>query len=109
MKSKKTILPLVLLWGSIVFLMSAQLAVAQQKNPPKAKMIFLGEFDAGQPDAGIYKLYDPTDEVLCYILMPTNSTRKQVEPGKWAYESNTLGSISCLKVQAQKQPEKKQK
>ena len=73
------------------------------------KNIFLGEFDAGQPDAGIYKLYDPTDEVLCYILMPTNSTRKQVEPGKWAYESNSLGSLSCLKVQVQKQPEKKQK
>lgn len=60
-------------------------------------MVFLGEFDAGQPDAGIYKLFDPTDEVICYILMPHRANRREIG-GAWAYEANSLGSISCVKV-----------
>lgn len=61
-------------------------------------MAFLGEFDAGQPNAGIYKLFDATDEVLCYILMPSTALKKQVDGGIWVYEGNSLGSISCVKV-----------
>lgn len=77
---------------------------AQQNNPgkknstEKPKMTFLGEFDAGQPNAGIYKLFDASDEVLCYILMPSTVLRKQLDGGLWAYEGNSLGSISCVKL-----------
>ena len=74
---------------------SGQTGIPQQKP----KMIFLGEFDAGQPNAGIYKMYDPSDQVLCYILMPEVSNRKQAG-NLWTYEANTLGSLSCVKVQA---------
>ena len=82
----------------------SSVSFAQQKDagknpsPSKPKMVFLGEFDAGQPNAGIFKLFDPTDEVLCYVLMPTSAIKKQVEVGVWAYEGNSLGSISCVKV-----------
>lgn len=75
-------------------------AYSQQKKQPekeKPKMVFLGEFDAGQPDAGIYKLFDPTDEVICYVLMPHRVNRREIG-GAWAYEANSLGSISCVKV-----------
>ena len=73
---------------------------SSSKKPPveKPKMIFLAEFDAGQPNAGIFKLFDPSDEVICYILMPTSALKRQVEVGVWAYEANSLGSISCVKV-----------
>ena len=61
-------------------------------------MKFLGAFDAGLPNVSIIKLLDPTDDVLCYVLMPDNAIRKQVDKEKWVYESNNVGSISCLKV-----------
>lgn len=77
----------------------AQQNSSSKKNPvEKPKMIFLGEFDAGQPNAGIYKLFDASDEVLCYILMPSTALKKQVDGGIWVYEGNSLGSISCVKV-----------
>lgn len=60
-------------------------------------MRYVGTFEAGQPEAGIYKLYDVSDDVVCYILMPDTVTRKQVD-AKWVYEGNALGSISCLKA-----------
>lgn len=74
-------------------------AAQNQQKPAaqKPKMVFLGEFDAGQPNAGIFKLFDPTDEVVCYVLMPATASRKEVN-GTWVYEANSLGSISCVKV-----------
>jgi hypothetical protein len=63
----------------------------------KPKMKFLGAFDGGQPGVGIYKMFDPTDDVVCYILMPESANRRQIEGG-WVYEGNSVGSISCLKV-----------
>lgn len=60
-------------------------------------MQFIASFEAGQPGASIYKLYDASDDVICYILMPDTASRKHVE-GKWVYDSNSLGSISCLKA-----------
>ena len=62
-------------------------------------MQYIATFEAGQPGAGIYKLYDASDDVVCYVLMPETASRKQVD-GKWVYDSNSLGSISCLKAQA---------
>jgi len=61
-------------------------------------MKFLGAFDAGQPDVSIVKLYDASDDVLCYVLMPDSASRRQVDKEKWVYEANAVGSISCLKV-----------
>lgn len=75
--------------------LSAWAQSAQQNQ--KAQMQYIATFEAGQPGAGIYKLYDASDDVICYVLMPDTATRKQVD-GKWVYESNALGSISCLKA-----------
>ena len=60
-------------------------------------MQYIATFEAGQPGAGIYKLYDASDDVVCYVLMPDTASRKQID-GKWVYDSNSLGSISCLKA-----------
>ncbi|WP_353431450.1 hypothetical protein [Polynucleobacter sp. MWH-UH23A] len=74
------------------------IAIAQINQPhQKNQMQYIGTFEAGQPGAGIYKLYDPSDDVICYVLMPETASRKQVD-GKWVYESNSLGSLSCLKA-----------
>ena len=74
------------------------IATAQSSDGGKPKMKFLGAYDAGQPNVSIIKLLDPTDDVLCYVLVPDIATRKQVERDKWTYEANNAGSISCLKV-----------
>ena len=58
----------------------------------------MGSFDAGQPGVFIYKMFDPTDEVVCYVLMPEVVGRKQISSGKYIYDGNNIGSISCLKV-----------
>jgi len=81
---------------SLFILASAQ---AQDKNAPeKPRMQFMGAYDAGQVGASIYKMFDPTEDVVCYILMPETAGRKAVEGGKWIYDGNNIGSISCLKV-----------
>lgn len=83
-------------------------AVAQTaQTGQKVQMQYIATFEAGQPGAGIYKLYDVSDDVICYVLMPDTAARKQVD-GKWVYDSNTLGSLSCLKANSQaKSPIKK--
>jgi hypothetical protein len=73
-------------------------AHAETKDSKKPIMKFLGAYDAGVSNASIIKLFDPTDEVLCYVLMPDNTSRRQVDKDKWVYEANSVGSISCLKV-----------
>ena len=74
-------------------------AFSQEKKPAeKPKMQFMGAYDAGQPGVNIYKMFDPTEDVVCYILMPEVAGRKPVEGGKWIYDGNSVGSISCLKV-----------
>ena len=73
--------------------------VAAQTAPAgKPKMKFLGAYDAGQANVSIIKLLDPTDDVLCYVLVPDIASRKQIVGGKWTYDANNVGSISCLKV-----------
>ena len=92
----------------IFFVISYPSSFAQTSNPQnqqKPKMSFLGIFDAGSPEAGIYKLYDPSDQVLCYILMPETVNRKVVN-NQVLYEANSLGSISCLKVFLNVEPQK---
>lgn len=69
-----------------------------QEPAKKPQMQFMGAYDAGQPGVSIYKMFDPTEDVVCYILMPEVVGRKPVDGGKWIYDSNSVGSISCLKV-----------
>ncbi len=64
----------------------------------KAQMKLLGVFDAGQPGVSVVKIYDQSDDVVCYILTPDTTTRREIEKGKFVYEGNSIGSISCLKV-----------
>jgi len=86
----KLLLTLLISFGGVVF--------AQTNDIKRPQMKFLGAFDGGQPNVSIIKLLDPTDDVLCYVLMPDNAARKQVDTDKWVYEANAVGSISCLKV-----------
>ena len=74
-----------------------------QKSAEKPKMQFMGAYDGGQPGVSIYKLFDPTDDVVCYVLTPEIAGRKQ-QDGVWIYEGNSAGSISCLKVRVQVVP-----
>jgi hypothetical protein len=73
------------------------LAIGQERIS-KPKMKFMGAFDAGQSGASIYKMLDPTEDVVCYILAPDVAGRKAVGGDKWLYDGNAVGSISCLKV-----------
>jgi hypothetical protein len=68
-------------------------------TPPntKARMTYMGTFDAGQPNVGIFKMYDPTDGVVCYIMTPENVVSKNIN-NKITYEGNSIGSISCVKI-----------
>ena len=76
----------------------AQSPALAQKPAEKPKMQFMGAYDGGQPGVSIYKLFDPTDDVVCYVLTPEIAGRKQNEAGVWIFEGNSAGSISCLKV-----------
>jgi hypothetical protein len=93
MKCKPHHFPIVCL----LLLSSGVLAQNSPQTSQKAQMRYVGTFEAGQPGAGIYKLYDASDDVVCYVLMPDTASRKQVD-SKWVYEGNALGSISCLKA-----------
>lgn len=81
--------------SSSCFILSAH--AQEQKPPEKPKMKFLGAFDAGQSGVSIFKLFDPSDNVVCYILTPDAASRRQTTEGL-VYEANSAGSISCLMV-----------
>jgi hypothetical protein len=86
-----------LLITAIAYIASFGVVAQSDKPVQKAQMQYIATFEAGQPGAGIYKLYDQSDDVICYVLMPETASRKQVD-GKWVYEANSLGSLSCLKA-----------
>ena len=88
-------LALGLLWLGLLGPVAAQ---TTHPAPQKPSMRFLGAFESGMPHVSIVKLLDPTDDVLCYVLMPDHASRKQVDKDTWVYEANTVGAISCLKV-----------
>jgi hypothetical protein len=91
-KIKLLVAPLVLLFFCI------GVYAQDNKAGEKPKMQFMGAYDAGQAGANIYKLFDPTEDVVCYILTPEIAGRRAIEGGKWIYDGNNIGSISCLKV-----------
>lgn len=67
----------------------------EQKSLPR--MQYLGKFSIGAPEAGVYKLYDNTEDIVCYILMPDIQQTQLGEAGI-TYSGNSLGSISCVKI-----------
>lgn len=84
-------------------LMACQFANAQTTpHAPQNQMVFLGSYNAGQPGVNVYKFLDPTEEVLCYILMPVVAGRKQLDNGAIIYDGNTIGSMSCVKISSVK-------
>jgi hypothetical protein len=100
----KILLSLTVLMQSVTFAQTPQKSASKddqrKESLPKQKMEVIAVFDAGQPDASIFKLYDKASGVICYLLAPDLALRKSGESG-WSYESNSLGSLSCVKdVQA---------
>lgn len=49
---------------------STRTKAGEQERKTSPRMRFMGKFDAGVPNAGICKLYDETDDVVCCIRMP---------------------------------------
>lgn len=100
MKTWKTAL-FILLTGAIciqpVWSQKSGKSVSEQTVQKNPKMQYMGKFDAGVPNAGIYKMYDASDDIVCYILMPELPVTKKIPQGVM-YEGNSLGSISCVKV-----------
>ena len=82
----------------LILASASSITFSQAGDTGKPKMKFLGAYDAGQPNVSIIKLLDPTDDVLCYVLVPDIATRKQIDKDKWTYDANNVGAISCLKV-----------
>lgn len=105
MKSKSAIRISVLL---LTFLLIPKILFSQSPPPAKPRMQYMGTFDAGQQNAGIFKMYDASDDIVCYILAPESVSRKKIE-NTIIYEANNLGSISCVKVRYDKVQENKVK
>lgn len=85
----------------LFFLVSSYATSAPKEAKGKPKMQFMGAYDAGQEGVSIYKMFDPTEDVVCYLLMPETAGRKKGEDGKFIYDGNSIGSISCVKVKFQ--------
>lgn len=81
-------------------------AKGSQEYPVKVepflpRMRPMGKFSVGVPNAGIYKLFDETDNIVCYVLMPNSLETKRENGGELIYNSNNIGSISCVHIDAQ--------
>lgn len=75
-------------------------------EPFLPRMKPMGKFSAGVPNAGIYKLFDETDNIVCYVLMPNSLETKREGGGELTYNGNNIGSISCVRIDIQ-QPKAK--
>ena len=75
-------------------------------EPFLPRMKPMGKFSAGVPNAGIYKLFDETDNIVCYVLMPNSLETKREGGGELTYNGNNIGSISCVRIDVQ-QPKSK--
>lgn len=75
-------------------------------EPFLPRMRPIGKFSAGVPNAGIYKLFDESDNIVCYVLMLNSLETKREGCGELTYNSNNIGSISCVRIDVQ-QPKTK--
>ena len=66
-----------------------------QQSTGLQKFSLINVFDSGQPGAVIIKLYDDNEDIFCYVLMPENAVKRQIN-GVWVYDGNNIGSISCV-------------
>lgn len=80
-----------------LLLVNSSIAVSQQSSQ-RPKMTYMGAFDSGQAGVSIHKLFDPTEEVVCYLLMPDQAGRREGVGGGWIYEGNSVGAMSCVKA-----------
>ena len=64
-------------------------------------MTYMGAFDSGQAGVSVHKLFDPTEDVVCYLLMPDQAGRKVGVDGGWIYDGNSVGAMSCVKARVQ--------
>ena len=78
---------------ALFFLLSDLSKVTEAAELPK--MTLMGVFDSGQPSSVIIKLYDVNKDIVCYLLTPENTVKRQIN-GAWTYEGNNIGSISCV-------------
>lgn len=73
---------------------------AQQGANQVPQMQFQGVYATGHKDFNIYKMFDPLEDVLCYIMMPTLASKTDTPTGQIIYDSNTIGALSCFKIYA---------
>lgn len=78
-----------------LFFLLINLNVYAQPLNSLPKMQLRGVFDAGQPGAVIIKIYDEQEDIFCYVLMPENAVKRQLN-GVLTYDGNNIGSISCV-------------
>lgn len=79
----------------ILSIAAGNICFAQSALP---QMQFKGAFSSGHKDFNIYKMFDPIEDVLCYIMMPTAASKKDNEIGQSIYDGNSVGALSCFKI-----------
>lgn len=85
----------------LVFIMFAtSQSYGQQAVNQLPQMQFQGAYATGHKDFNIYKMFDPLEDVLCYIMMPTLASKTDTPTGQIIYDSNTIGALSCFKIYA---------
>ena len=85
----------------LAFVMFAtSLSYGQQAANQLPQMQFQGVYATGHKDFNIYKMFDPLEDVLCYIMMPTLASKTDTPAGQIIYDSNTIGALSCFKIYA---------
>lgn len=80
------------------YLLCSLCAFAQSSSGQLPQMQFKGAFSSGHKDFNIYKMFDPSEDVLCYIMMPTLATKTDTPTGQITYDGNSIGALSCFKI-----------
>ena len=84
----------------VFVMLAASLSYGQQAANQIPQMQFQGVYATGHKDFNIYKMFDPLEDVLCYIMMPTLASKTDTPAGQIIYDSNTIGALSCFKIYA---------
>ena len=84
--------------GLLLCLLGCQGSFAQTAAGQLPQMQFKGAFSSGHKDFNIYKMFDPSEDVLCYIMMPTLATKTDTPTGQITYDGNSIGALSCFKI-----------
>lgn len=77
---------------------ATSLSFGQQAANQIPQMQFQGVYATGHKDFNIYKMFDPLEDVLCYIMMPSLASKTDTPTGQIIYDSNTIGALSCFKI-----------